>query len=359
MTSPSRQSSSSARRAPRKRIAPTQSSTRPCEATEPCVGDTRPLGEDAIATEPPARGAAPTTRPLDDKILGGDFQLLHRIAEGGMGWIYEAKQRSTGKRRAVKVLEPSLRSDEAMNDRLLDEARLGSRVESDHAVEVICAGRDAELGAYLVMELLHGRTLAETITDDGPLPLADAAAVLCQLGHALELTHEEGIVHHDLTPNNVFLGVPRRSDVAWTVKLLDFGIAALIGPAPLAARGSKRVFGTPGFMAPEQADPACPISMTSDVWSLGLLAFYVLTGKHFWFDTPGRPLPALVVKMQGAPIAAASARAAAAGSTVALPPWFDGWFAQCVHLDAEARFPDAGIAIGAFQDFAGTSRVRR
>jgi eukaryotic-like serine/threonine-protein kinase len=214
-------------------------------------------------------------------VFGSDFRILRPLKEGGMGAVYVVEQLSTGKQRALKVMAPALASDPAIRERFVLEARVGSRIDSEHVVEVVTAGVDESTGApYLVMELLRGTELGDAIERDGPMPIGDVADVLSQVGHALEQAHAHGVVHRDLKPENIFLAASRRRDATFTAKILDFGIAKLVldnqdkmGTQPL---------GSPLFMAPEQTDRRGSIRPATDVWALGLIAFKLLTGRAYW-----------------------------------------------------------------------------
>ena len=184
------------------------------------------------------------------------------------------------------------------------------------------------------------------LQDKGPLPLGDAAEVLAQVGHALEQAHAHGIVHRDLKPENIFLGVSRRRDVPFTAKILDFGIAKLVEDG-LKKTGTQPL-GTPLFMAPEQTDRKGRICPATDVWALGLIAFRLLTGRDYWLCVDGS-LVQLLREIGIEPMPPASERARELGVTVSLPGGFDDWFARCVHRDIDARFPEAGAAVRAFQ----------
>src|SRR3954468_3661349 len=143
-------------------------------------------------------------------IFGRDFKIVRPLAEGGMGAVYIADQLSTGKQRALKVMAPELAMDAGTRERFVLEARAGSKIESDHVVEVVTAGVDEETGApFLVMELLRGEELADAAARLGPLPLGDVAEVLSQIGHALEMARLQGIVHRDLKLENIFLASSR------------------------------------------------------------------------------------------------------------------------------------------------------
>jgi formylglycine-generating enzyme required for sulfatase activity/serine/threonine protein kinase len=287
-------------------------------------------------------------------IFGRDFRIVKALRSGGMGAVYIADQLSTGKERALKVMAPELAADPATRERFVLEARAASKIESDHVVEIVTAGVDDETGAcYLVMELLKGEELGDCVARLGPLPLGDVAEILEQVGHALEQAHQHGIVHRDLKPENIFLCASRRRDVAFTAKILDFGIAKLVAEG---RQTGTQPLGTPLFMAPEQTERRGRICPATDVWALGLIVFFLLTGQHFWRDADA--LPALLREICVDDIPFASVRAgelaSAAGPPLAtspsLPPGFDAWFARCVNRDIDARFQDAGEAVRAFAE---------
>lgn len=146
--------------------------------------------------------------------------------------MYVVEQLSTGRRRALKVLHAQLNDDEGMRARFEREARVGARIESEHVVEVLAAGMDAESGLpWLVMELLEGEDLADHLARQGPLDHAHAGAIGAQLCHALAAAHSVGVVHRDLKPENVFLAKARRLGADFTVKVLDFDIAKIVADA--------------------------------------------------------------------------------------------------------------------------------
>jgi formylglycine-generating enzyme required for sulfatase activity/tRNA A-37 threonylcarbamoyl transferase component Bud32 len=273
-----------------------------------------------------------------------------------MGSVYVVEQLSTGKPRALKVMSPELAQSQAARERFVLEARAASRIESDHVVEIVTAGVDEATGApFIVMELLKGEELNDAIKRLGPLPLADTAEVLTQVGHALEQAHALGIVHRDLKPENIFLQASRRKDVPFTAKLLDFGIAKLVADN---LRTGTQPLGSPLFMAPEQTDRKGKIAPATDVWALGLLTFRLLTGRHFWLEADGGTLAGLMREMCVEEIPLATARARELGVDRYLPPGFDAWFTQCLNRDPDARFPEAGAAVRAFADLVGPSSMR-
>ncbi|MEO5728258.1 MAG: serine/threonine-protein kinase, partial [Byssovorax sp.] len=279
-------------------------------------------------------------------VFGRDFRILKALRAGGMGAVYVVDQLSTGKQRALKVMAKELAYDPATRERFVLEAHAAARIESDHVVEIVTAGVDEATGApYIVMELLKGEELADFLERVGLLPLGDVAEILQQVGHALEQAHQQGIVHRDLKLENIFLCASRRRDVAFTAKVLDFGIAKLVADSQ---KTGTQPLGTPLFMSPEQTDRKGRICPATDVWALGLIAFRLLTGKDFWLDV--ETLPMLLRQICIDPIPFAGERARELGVTAALPPGFDVWFARCVDRNIDARFQDAGEAVRAFAE---------
>jgi formylglycine-generating enzyme required for sulfatase activity/tRNA A-37 threonylcarbamoyl transferase component Bud32 len=298
-------------------------------------------------------------------VFGRDFRIVRLLREGGMGAVYIADQLSTGKQRALKLMAPELAVDPGTRDRFVLEARAASKIESDHVVEVVTAGVDEASGSpYLVMELLRGEELADAAARIGPLPLGDVADVMSQVGHALEQAHMQGIVHRDLKPENIFLAASRRRDVAFTAKILDFGIAKLVEDS--RQKTGTQPLGTPLFMAPEQTDRRGRICAATDVWALGLIAFKLITGRDFWVEVDGS-LAMLFREICLDPIPFASVRATQLAErpllegehpVPALPPGFDAWFARCVVQNVDGRYQDAGEAVRAFLDFVGPEAAR-
>ena len=278
--------------------------------------------------------------------FGRDFRILRALKSGGMGAVYIVEQLSTGKQRALKVMNPDLAQDPATRERFVLEARAASQIDSDHVVEVVTAGVDDDTHApYLVMELLRGEELHDAFERLGALPVGDVAEVLSQVGHALERAHAMGIVHRDLKPQNIFLAASRRRDAPFTVKILDFGIAKLVADSQ---KTHTQPLGSPLFMSPEQTDAKGRISPATDVWALGLITFKLLTGHDFWRES--QSLPMLLREIVVDPIPFASERAKELGAVAQLPVGFDAWFAKCVNRDIDARFPDAGACTRAFAD---------
>jgi serine/threonine protein kinase len=286
---------------------------------------------------------------LEGRVVGGDFEVQQLIAVGGMGAVYEAAQRSTGKARALKVLHAWLLRDDKVRARFIDEARIAGSIDSDHVVEVVSAGIDPALDApWIAMELLRGRTLTEHVAEVGALSAEQCLEVLSQARHGLEFAHQRGIVHRDLKPDNLFVAAARRRGVPFTIKVLDFGIAKWVHEVRGGVKNSQAM-GTPSWMAPEQLSPGKPIAAGTDVWALGLLAFWMMTGKEYWLaanDDAGS-VSSMLLELVTGTHEPASARAVRLGSPRVFPAGFDAWLERCLLPEAAQRFPDAASCIDA------------
>lgn len=299
----------------------------------------------------PSRGVAGLFLIQPGMVFAGDFRIVRPLAEGGMGAVYVAEQLSTGQLRALKVMQPKLLPDEKSRERFLKEARIGSRVESEHVVQVLAAGVDHETQIpWLAMELLEGTDLDHLVRERGPLSPQEALDLIEQVGHALIDAHEKGIIHRDLKPENLFLARARRRGAESMVKVLDFGIAQITDLHRSAATVTSAI-GSPLWMAPEQAQPGAKLRPATDVWAIGLITFFLLTGRSYWLSANAEAfsLPALLAEVLSLPLVPASERARALGAP-ALPPALDAWFARALDRNAEARFPDARGALQALRD---------
>lgn len=270
--------------------------------------------------------------PLEaGQVFAGRFRVERPLAEGGMGELYVVTNVATNHRCALKVLGAYGRIDEEIRSRFLAEAQNTPSTASDHIVKVLDAGV-ADGRPWITMELLDGATLQERVTRHGALSWTALRDIFEQLCHGLGSAHAIGVVHRDLKPENVFLQAAKSARGGDFVKVLDFGIAKVLDPR--LGRGTASIaIGTQGWWAPEQVLGAT-ISPATDVWALGLLAYWCLTERPF-FDA-GMP--------QSTMLKTATSRAAEQGVASRIPPGFDAWFEHCVAWEPTQRFRDAGAA---------------
>jgi serine/threonine-protein kinase len=236
-----------------------------------------------------ARDAGGTPSPLGARpgtlapgtILDGRYRILSLLGTGGMGSVYRAEHEAIGRTVAVKVLHPEHCASPAERERFRREARVAVRLRSPHVVETLDFGEDAEGRLFLVMELLQGEPVRAVLAREGQLAPERVVRLLRQLLAGLEAAHAAGIIHRDLKPENLWLD---GSGLAERLRLLDFGIAKWTGPASGTEQTQAGlVVGTPEYLAPEQAVGG-DVDHRADLYSVGVLTFVLLTGRHP-FDT--------------------------------------------------------------------------
>lgn len=285
-------------------------------------------------------------------LFAAGYRVVRKLSEGGMGILYEVEQLSTSHRRALKLMQPQLFGNRQMQQRFLREARVTAQIPSDHVVQVLDAGIDAPTSMpWLAMELLDGEDLATLVSRRGALPHEEVSLILAQMSHALDAAHQIGIVHRDLKPENIYLTRPRRAGVLLWVKLLDFGIAKVVSDS-LTTALSTRVnnLGTPLWMAPEQTRLGDPITPATDIWALGLLAFFLLTGRIYWrsgADERQHAVTGVLREVIEEPLVPASQRAREYGVSEHIPKGFDAWFVRCVSREPASRYVSAQEAANA------------
>ncbi|MFO0548393.1 MAG: serine/threonine-protein kinase [Polyangiaceae bacterium] len=285
-------------------------------------------------------------------LIGGQYRILKVLGTGGQGAVFEVEHLKTGRMRALKVLLAELASTPEMLARFQREARIGATIESEHIVEVLDTGVDeATQIPFLVMELLVGETLEARLRRVGAAPIPQARWVMTELCDAVAAAHDAGVVHRDLKPENVFIARRPGARARSQIKVLDFGIAKALQEIQQTNAPTTGAIGTPGWLAPEQTSSA-PVGSEADVWALGLIAFYLLTGQVFWRSvSQAGDLPKFLRELIVDDIPLASTRLRERGGDAAmLPQGFDGWFAKCVAREPTARFHNARVCYAAFED---------
>jgi serine/threonine protein kinase len=208
----------------------------------------------------------------------GEYLVKGVVGEGGMGVVYEGLQPVIGKRVAIKLLKKHALADARESARLIEEARLVNAVGHRGIVDIFSFGELDDGRQYFVMEYLSGSPLSRHIRQHAPLPVNDCLQILDEMLAALSAAHDQGVVHRDIKPSNVFLVL--QADGSSYVKVLDFGLAkrGLYAQGDVMQTSASHVMGTPEFMAPEQIRGHA-VSPRTDLYSLGVLAFEMLTGQ--------------------------------------------------------------------------------
>jgi serine/threonine-protein kinase len=232
--------------------------------------------------EPVSTTTATSTAPGDPligRVINDRFKVLSIIARGGMGKVYRAEQAPLGRIVALKVLQPNYNgeSDPEFHKRFFLEASIVSKLTHPNTVTLYDYGQSSDNVYFMAMEYLEGRTLHRLLREDAPLEVGRALHILVQACRALREAHGHGVIHRDLKPANLYL--VRHDDDQDFVKVLDFGLLKRTDETAEEALTQTGLFmGSPKYMAPEQIRGE-RVSLATDVYSLGVILFELLTGK--------------------------------------------------------------------------------
>jgi serine/threonine-protein kinase len=254
-----------------------------------------------------------------------------------MGSIWLAEHRTLGAPVAVKLLDPAYLARPHAADRFRREAVVLAKIRSEHVVQVLDSGCTPAGIPFIVMELLEGETLEDRLARETELSLEATLGIVRQIGRALAVAHEAGVVHRDVKPDNIFLlrhGPTRHSSV--TAKLLDFGIARDL---TVDDTSETALVGTPHFMAPEQIGCGL-VTASADVWGLAVVAYACLAGR---LPFEGDDLEELMRAIRRGPIAALSRL------DPSIPPGVLCWLQRSLALDSDERYADAQQMLDALE----------
>jgi serine/threonine protein kinase len=236
--------------------------------------------QDAIEAMRQSRGDSEYDK-LVGQTLDGRYYVEKKIGEGGMGVVFSARHAVIERPLAIKVLKREVMRDTATIQRFVREAKAASRIGHPNIVDVTDFGTTPDGMTYSVMEYVAGDTLGGALRAAAPFPAQRAVKIAAQIARALGAAHDKGIIHRDLKPENVFLiNRDGRTDF---VKIVDFGIAKVAPPQGGAAEPrltrAGSVFGTPEYMAPEQAAGRGDTDGRVDIYALGIILYEMVTGR--------------------------------------------------------------------------------
>jgi eukaryotic-like serine/threonine-protein kinase len=278
-------------------------------------------------------------------VVAGKYRVERTIGIGGMGVVVAARHLALDDRVAIKFLLPhALANTEAVN-RFAREARAAVRIKSQHVARTLDVGRLDDGAPYIVMEYLDGVDLATRLRTQGPLAVDCAVGFILQVCEALANAHVLGIIHRDLKPANLF--VTRTSDGSECIKVLDFGISKLTdagsGQAGLVVTNTSAMMGSPMYMAPEQMISARTVDARSDIWSLGVTLFELLSAERPFV---GENIAQLCASVTGGPCPSVRQR------RPDVPAALEVVINRCLEKARESRYANVAELAWALKDFA-------
>lgn len=265
------------------------------------------------------------------------FETVSLLGEGGMGRVFEVRDRELDSHFAIKVLVDSLTKDRTALARFVQEAKSISKLNHPNIIGVYENGTTHSGAPYLVMDRLEGKTLGQFLKDEGSFEASRAISIFLQIAEALAHAHKTGIIHRDVKPSNVMLC--RTESGLETVKVLDFGIAKVMPMADTAATLTQtgEVFGSPMYMSPEQCE-GHDLDQRSDIYSFGCLMFEALTGKAPFAGE--NPFKVMLSQVQKEPPSMRQVK-----SDIVLPRGLESVIRRCLAKDPADRYQSMEVLI--------------
>jgi serine/threonine-protein kinase len=264
----------------------------------------------ATANDDLAQAAGGTSDPFVGRSIGDRYTIVGLLGSGGMGKVYEARHTTLARRFAIKFLQPRYAGDRDVLRRFENEAKAAGGLEHPNLVAVTDFGRMDDDAPYLVMEFLQGEDCAKLLRRIGPLPPSRAAGIVLQACRGLTLAHDAQIVHRDLKPENLFL--TDAGDGTDLVKILDFGIAKLRTLDTDVDTSATVTMGTAHYMSPEQVRATSAVDHRTDIWSLGVVLYELLSGRQPFTGKEFLPVVYRIVNDEPPPLALAEPGTASA-----------------------------------------------
>jgi serine/threonine-protein kinase len=244
--------------------------------------------------------------PRSGMTLAGKYLLREEIGAGGMGVVFDGVHIALSQRVAIKFLHPDIAGRPEAMARFLREARSAAQIRGDHAVRIFDVDKTEQGAPYIVMELLEGVSLESLLVRRGPLPVEEAVDFVLQAAEAIAEAHAAGIVHRDLKPANLFL--TDKSNGSALIKVLDFGISKSLDKAEKDGHSTAPnvPLGSPDYMSPEQVRHAASVDERTDIWSMGVILYELLTGKLPFLAESIPHLFALIIASDPVPLKTAA-----------------------------------------------------
>jgi eukaryotic-like serine/threonine-protein kinase len=304
----------------------------------------RSSGLDIPFVEMPPQRREPAPRHASDPgastlapgaFIAGRYRVLRKIGEGGMGLLYACFDTTLSREVAVKLMQRSLAAEPLIAERLMREAMLAAQLRR-HVAQVFDCGMLETGEPYIVMELLSGRDMYAALRESGPITPEELSAVMLQVCDGLAEAHAKGIIHRDLKPENLFCA--NEPDGSLVIKIVDFGVSKqLSGRRMRAQTNPGESVGSPQYMSPEQITRPSEVDARTDIWSLGVVMYELLTG-HLPFRGAGTAQICAAVLTEPVP--------SISDYRQDVPPALEFIIRRCLEKDREHRFPDV-VALSA------------
>jgi serine/threonine-protein kinase len=295
---------------------------------------------------PEAVSSRPPLPVVSGQVIQSRYLVGDVIGEGGMGVVFEAMHLGLETKVALKIIRSDLKNDDEFVLRFVNEGRAAALLKGEHIARVYDVGTLDSGEPYLVMERLEGIGLETFLERVGPLDPPEAVGLVLEVCEGLAEAHALALVHRDIKPANLFL--VRRPDGSSLVKILDFGIAKrIVDEARRGLTNPARSLGSPWYMSPEQMMDPSRVDARSDVWSLGVLLFELLTSDHP-FD--GEGVPEVCAKVLSAPAPCMS------DYRRGIPHGLDRVIARCLEKDPARRFPNVAALAESLLEFGSIRR---